>query len=133
MSGFRITYATMSADDAELQASYTAASAEVLDQLGATHPLWIGDEERFGPTFTTVSPVDTSVEIGHFTIGDGDDVDDAVTAARSAQRGWAAIPWEERCEILERAADLISERSIVDGAALAWENGKSRLEAIGEV
>ena len=36
-------------------------------------------------------------------------------------------------EILDRAADLISERSVVDGAALAWENGKSRLEAIGEV
>ena len=39
----------------------------------------------------------------------------------------------ERCDILDRAADLISERSVVDGAALAWENGKSRLEAIGEV
>ena len=35
--------------------------------------------------------------------------------------------------MLDRAADLISERSVVDGAALAWENGKSRLEAIGEV
>jgi 1-pyrroline-5-carboxylate dehydrogenase len=133
MGTFRITYATMSADDAELQAAYTAASAEVRADLGAVHPLWIGDEERFGPTFTTVSPVDTSVEIGHFTIADGDDVDDAVVAARSAQQGWAAVPWQERCDILDRAADLISERSVVDGAALAWENGKSRLEAIGEV
>ena len=39
----------------------------------------------------------------------------------------------ERVEILDRAADLISDRSVRDGAALAWENGKSRLEAIGEV
>jgi 1-pyrroline-5-carboxylate dehydrogenase len=133
MTGFRITYATLSADDDELQASYTAASAEVRERLGATHPLWIGHEDRLGPTFTTVSPVDTSVEVGRFTIADGDDVDDAVVAARSAQRGWAAMPWQERCDILDRAADLISERSVVDGAALSWENGKNRLEAIGEV
>ena len=133
MAAFRITYATMSADDEELQAASTAALAEVRAQLGAMHPLWIGDEERFGPTFTTVSPVDTSVEIGHFTIADGDDVDDAVIVARHAQRGWAAMPWQQRCDILDRAADLISERSIRDGAALSWENGKNRLEAIGEV
>ena len=133
MSAFRVTYATMSANDDELQASYTAASAAVRAELGASHPLWIDDDERFGETFTTVSPVDTSIEIGHFTIADADDVDDAVEAAHLAQVDWAATPWEERCEILDRAADLISERSIVDGAALAWENGKSRLEAIGEV
>lgn len=133
MAGFRITYATMSADDNELQAAYDQASSATLDELGADHPLRIGGEERFGPTFTTVSPVDTSVEIGHFTVADGDDVDDAVAAARDAQRSWAAMPWTERCDLLDRAADLISERSVVDGAALSWENGKNRLEAIGEV
>ncbi len=133
MAAFRVTYATLSADDASLQASYTEASAAVRAELGASHPLWIGDEERFGETFTTVSPVDTSVRIGHFTRADADDVADAVEAARAAQPPWAATPWQDRCDVLDRAADLISERSVVDGAALAWENGKSRLEAIGEV
>ncbi len=133
MAAFRITYATLSADDDELQASYTAASAAVRADLGATHPLWIGDEERFGDTFTTVSPVDTSIQIGRFTDADADDVADAVEAARAAQGEWAATSWQERCEILDRAADLISQRSIADGAALSWENGKNRLEAIGEV
>ncbi len=84
MSGFRITYATLSADDDELQAAYTAASSSMRDQLGAVHPLWIGNEERFGPTFTTVSPVDTSVEVGRFTIADGDDVDLRLLRARRA-------------------------------------------------
>ena len=133
MAGFRVTYATLTADDAALEAAYTAAVESVRADLGATHPLWIGDDERFGETFTTVSPLDNSVAIGHFTLADGDDVDDAVEAARAARHGWAATPWQQRCEILDRAADLISERSVVDGAALAWENGKSRLEAIGEV
>jgi 1-pyrroline-5-carboxylate dehydrogenase len=133
MAGFRVTYATLTADDADLQARYTAAVDQVRGEFGATHPIWVGHDERYGPTFTTISPLDTGVEIGHFTHADAEDVDDAVTVAREAQPGWAATPWQERCAILDRAADLISERSLVDGAALAWENGKSRLEAIGEV
>ena len=61
MAGFRVTYATMSADDAELNAAYDAAVESVRGELGAQHPLWIGDDERFGEAFTTVSPLDTSV------------------------------------------------------------------------
>ncbi len=133
MAGFRVTYATLTADDAELQAAYTDAVESVRAGFGATHPLRIGVEDRFGDTFTTVSPIDTGVAVGQFVIADGDDVDDVVNAAAAAQPSWAATPWNVRCDLLERAADLISERSVVDGAALAWENGKSRLEAIGEV
>src|SRR5262249_33048758 len=133
MGGFRVTYATLTADDAELEAAYTAAVASVREELGATHPLWIGDDERFGETFSTVSPIDTSVAIGHFTLADGNDVDDGAAVAAGCRAEWAATPWQRRCELLDRAADLISERSVTDGAALAWENGKSRLEAIGEV
>ena len=135
MSGgtFRVTYATLSADDVELHAAYTAASATVRATLGATHPLWVGDDDRMGETFSTVSPVDTAISVGDFVAATANDVRDAVAAARVAQPAWAATPWGERCDILDRAADLISQRSIADGAALSWENGKNRLEAIGEV
>ena len=133
VAGFRVTYATLTADDAELQTAYTAAVTSVRAGLGATHPLRIGFDDRLSTTFTTVSPIDTSVAVGHFAIADGNDVDDVVGVAAMAQPAWAATPWRARCDLLDRAADLISERSVVDGAALAWENGKSRLEAIGEV
>jgi 1-pyrroline-5-carboxylate dehydrogenase len=130
---FRVTYATLSADDDELQSAFTAAVGEVRDGLGRTHPLRIGGDDRAGVEFATVSPVDTSITVGRFATASAADVDAAVTAATAAQRAWAATPWRERVAVLERAADLISQRSVVDGAALAWENGKSRLEAIGEV
>jgi 1-pyrroline-5-carboxylate dehydrogenase len=133
VTAFKVTYATLTADDGELQAAYTAAVADVRDRLGATHPLRIGGDDRVGPGFTTVSPIDTSVAVGTFAEATASDVDDAVAAAGAAQPAWAATPWRERVAVLERAADLISERSIRDGAALAWENGKTRLEAIGEV
>ena len=93
MTAFRVTYATLTADDSELQASYAAAVAQVRSGLGATHPLWIGDDERFGETFSTESPIDTSVVIGQFTHADGDDIADVVAAARAARTGWAATPW----------------------------------------
>jgi len=133
MAGFRVTYATLTADDDELETAYTAAVEQVRSELGAVHGIHVGGEERIGDAFATVSPIDTSVSIGQFTIADAEDVDDVVTAARTSFPAWAATPWRERCDILDRAADLISQRSVVDGAALAWENGKSRLEAVGEV
>ncbi|MEO6570306.1 MAG: aldehyde dehydrogenase family protein [Ilumatobacteraceae bacterium] len=133
MTGFRVTYATLTADDGELDASYRSAVSAVRSGLGAHHALLIGDHERSGDTFTTVSPIDTSVEIGHFTLADGDTIDEVVTVAAAAQRSWATTPWQQRCDLLDRAAHLISQRSVADGAALAWENGKSQLEAIGEV
>ena len=124
----------MAADDDELQAAYTAAVGDVRSRLGQSHPLRIGADDREGDgRFTTVSPIDTTVLVGAFPTASASDVDAAVAAARSAQAAWAATPWRQRIETLDRAADLISERSVVDGAALAWENGKSRLEAIGEV
>ena len=124
----------MAADDDELQAAYTAAVGDVRRRLGQSHPLRIGADDREGDgRFTTVSPIDTTVVVGAFPTASASDVDAAVAAARSAQAAWAATPWRQRIETLDRAADLISERSVVDGAALAWENGKSRLEAIGEV
>jgi hypothetical protein len=86
MAGFRVTYATMSADDATLNAAYDAAIETVRGEFGAQHPLWIGDDERYGEAFTTVSPLDTSVVIGHFTLADGNDIDDVVDEARRATR-----------------------------------------------
>ena len=42
MVAFRVTYATLSADDDELQASYDAAVETARYGLGAFHPFRIG-------------------------------------------------------------------------------------------
>ena len=61
------------------------------------------------------------------------DVDDAVGAARRPRPDWAGTPWQERVSILDRAADLISERRSELAALMAIEVGKTRLEALGDV
>ena len=42
----------------------------------------------------------------------GQDVQDAIAAARRAQPAWFRLGWEKRLEILKRAAELISERQM---------------------
>ena len=59
---------------------------------------------------------------------------DAVAAARAAlSRPGSASAGRSGCEILRRAAELISERQMEYGGLMAIEVGKNRLEALGEV
>ncbi|MGW3950457.1 aldehyde dehydrogenase family protein [Streptomyces sp. NPDC004752] len=61
------------------------------------------------------------------------DLDQAVAAARDAFPKWAATPHPVRGRILNRAADLMESRAEEWGEELAWEEGKTRAEGIGEV
>jgi 1-pyrroline-5-carboxylate dehydrogenase len=134
MTGFRVTYATLSADDDDLHAAYDAALAAARSAFGTCHPLHIGSEHRAGAAaFETVSPVDREVVIGEFAAAKPEDVADAVAAAEAAWPEWAATPWTERVALLDRAAHLISQRRTELAARMAWEVGKSRLEALGDV
>jgi 1-pyrroline-5-carboxylate dehydrogenase len=60
-------------------------------------------------------------------------VADAVAAARAAFPAWRDLGWQRRIELLRRAADLISERQFEYAALMAFEVGKNRLEALGDV
>jgi 1-pyrroline-5-carboxylate dehydrogenase len=44
---FRITYATMSADNEELQAAYDAAAERARAELGKDYPVIVNGEERW--------------------------------------------------------------------------------------
>ncbi|WP_439678155.1 aldehyde dehydrogenase family protein [Embleya sp. MST-111070] len=61
------------------------------------------------------------------------DLDRAVAAARDAFPRWAATPHHARARILARAADVVDARAEQWGGELAWEEGKIRAEAVGEV
>ncbi len=132
---FRVTYATLSADNDALHAAFDRGIEVARGQLGAHHTNMIGGEARdSGQTITTHSPTDRRVEIGSFAMATASDVDDAVASAQGARDDWAlGTHWQERCTILDRAADLISERRNEISALLTMEVGKNRLEALGDV
>ena len=130
----KITYATLRADNEELHAGFEAGVERVRVRLGASHRNLVDGAWRDGNgTFEVRSPIDTDIVLGQFAMGTRADVDAAVAAARRAQPAWAATPWGERLRILRAAAELISERLMDYAAVMAFECGKTRMEALGEV
>jgi len=131
----KITYATLRADNEELHALYEAGVEASRAGLGRQHRNVIGGRSVDGRagTFEARSPIDSDILLGTFAKGDAADVRDAIAAARKAQPAWRHTPWQERLTILRRAAELISERQMHYAADMAFEVGKNRLEALGEV
>lgn len=133
-SGFRVTYATMSADDEELHAAYDAGIEQAAARLGRDHELVIDGRARGGEgVYEERSPIDESIVVGRYAQASPEDVSAAVAAAKAFAPAWAATPWQDRAAILMRAADLISEERSVLAAEMAYSVGKNRLEALGDV
>ena len=67
--GFRITYATMSADNEELHRDYDAAIEKVRTQLGATIPVVVNGEERAtDSTYELRSPIDSDLLLARISM-----------------------------------------------------------------
>ena len=64
---------------------------------------------------------------------EGSDVDDAIAAATDALRGWSATPIHSRGAVLAAAAAVVDVNAEQWGLELATEEGKTRLEGVGEV
>src|SRR4051812_29418099 len=125
---FRVTYATLSADNEEMHAAYERGIEIARGWLGEHHHFTIDGEHRAGVPGTELeerSPSDRDVLIGRFATATEDDVRDAVAAARRGAPSWAATPWRERVDILERAADQISRYRAELAALMAMEVGKN--------
>ncbi|MFO7633408.1 MAG: aldehyde dehydrogenase family protein [Caldilinea sp.] len=131
----KITYATMSADNEELQSAFDEAFEKVrTSMLGVEVPMFIdGKKVHAKEKSIAYSPVDTRVHLCTAQKGTKDDARAAVAAAKAAFKGWAATPWQERVAIMRRIAEKISEKSLELSAIMVMEVGKSRLEALGEV
>jgi 1-pyrroline-5-carboxylate dehydrogenase len=131
---FRVTYATLSADNEELHTAYEAGLQRARSWLGTTVSGSVdGKPLTGGPLFTLTSPGDTALTLGHVHAATNADVEDAVRAASGTARRWARTPWPDRVAVLRAAADLISERSNELAALMSLEVGKNRLESLGDV
>lgn len=131
---FRITYATLSADNEELQRSYDEAAERVKAELGKEYPVIVNGEERWrDDRYVEPSPIDETLVIGSFSQATAQDVDDAVRAAKDFSLEWDRMGWQERVRILRNVADIMEDRLFDLAALMAYEVGKSRLEALGDV
>jgi 1-pyrroline-5-carboxylate dehydrogenase len=129
----RITYATMSADNEELNSGYEKAIAEAQSRLGQTHGVIVGGEERTDrEMYEELSPIDSDIVVGRYAQATDQDVDDAVAAAEAFQPEWEAEGWEARRDLMLRAADVMQDQVFDLAALITFEVGKNRLEALGD-
>ena len=79
------------------------------------------------------NPSDVSDLIGTYAQASAAQLDDALDAARKAQRKWAVTGLEARQTALMKIGNALMERSAELGELLAREEGKPRADGIGEV
>jgi 1-pyrroline-5-carboxylate dehydrogenase len=132
--GFRVTYATMSADNEEMHKAYDEGIERAKAQLGKTVPVVVNGEERPGEgTYELRSPIDRELVLANISMATKEDVNEAVAAAKAFAPEWDQMGWQRRVELLRAAAALISDRRNELSALMGFEVGKSRLEALGDV
>ena len=117
----------------EFDRLFDEAVIKVKQGLGKTHPIFINGKEVLSREYLEeYSPIDHSV-IGRFQKGGRIETKMAISAAKMAYAGWAAINYRERAKLMRAAADLFARDKFKIAAILSIENGKSRYESIGEV
>lgn len=97
-----------------------------------TTPLWIAGAAReavSGRTFPTTNPA-TGEVLSEVQVAGEADVDEAVAAAREAQREWAATSGSARGAYLQRAAGLLRERAEALAELEVLDTGKPIREAL---
>jgi 1-pyrroline-5-carboxylate dehydrogenase len=131
----KITYATMSADNEELQAAMDEAIATVREEwLGVEVPLIINGEKVYTQQkLERYSPINTDLLLCTAQNGTADHAKAAISAAKAAFLDWRAMPWPERVAIIRAAAERMRAQNFALSTLLIFEVGKNRLEALGEV
>lgn len=130
----KVTYSTLGSPDPLLHEYFEEDVAELKQNLGKRYQMLINGEGVDGDSsFENRSPINTDWLLGSFAQASAEQVDDAVAAAKAAFPAWRDTPWQERTELVNRFADLISERLFEIAAVVSMEIGKNRLEAIGDV
>lgn len=128
---FRVTYATLTADNEALHAAYEGGIETARGWLGAEITA-AGDPDP-GEPITVTSPADPEVVVATVRPASRSAIDTAFAAARASAPGWAATGWRERVALMRVVADRISDASNELAALMTIEVGKNRLEALGDV
>jgi RHH-type proline utilization regulon transcriptional repressor/proline dehydrogenase/delta 1-pyrroline-5-carboxylate dehydrogenase len=118
----------------ENQEKMRTALREVRERFGREYPLVINSEKVFtGKTIPSLNPSAPDQVVGNVAEAGIEEADRAVEAARAAFEKWRWTPFEERCQLLERAADIMERRRFELSALEVYEVGKPWSEADGDL
>ncbi len=116
------------------QEKMRSALREVRNRFGEKHPLVIGGEKVWTDKLTpSVNPSAPKMVVGSVAEAGIPEAERAVKAARAAFEKWSRSPFEERAQLLERAAAIMERRRYELSALEVFEVGKPWAEADGDI
>lgn len=111
-----------------------SAITSVRKNLGKTYPLVIGKKEiKTTKEIISVNPSNPQEIIGKTAAASTLEAEHAVEVAVEAQKAWAKLDTEKRCEIFEKAAHLMEVKKFELMALEVLEVGKTWREADGDI
>lgn len=130
------TYAKVLANNSldEFHKSFDETINEVEKELGKDYPMIINGKEIFSDDkFSASLPTDRSTCLANFPNAKKEDVNLAIESAKKAFLEWGNIWYPKRVQIFRDCAEVFSKIKFKLAAILCFENGKNRLESIGEI
>src|SRR5947208_9701343 len=118
----------------ENQEKMRAALREQRKQFGRKVPLTINGEKIWtDKMFSSVNPSQPDQIVGYAAEANIPEAERAVAAARAAFEKWRRTSFEERCQLLERVAEILERRRFELCALEVFEVGKPWAEADGDI
>jgi len=118
----------------EFDANFDKSFEAVKQEVGQEFPIIInGKEVTTEKKFEVKSPSDTRKVLGTFQYATKEDTISAINSAKESFSKWSSTPYKDRVQIFKDCADLFSLQKFELAAIMSFENGKNRLEAMGDI
>lgn len=118
----------------EFHKKFDDAIEEIRKDFGRNYPMIMGGKEVFSNNqFQVRSPADKNLILGNFPLASKEDAIHAIETAKDAFYKWSLAPYEKRVQIFREVADVFAHDKFRLAAILSFENGKNRLEAMGDL
>ena len=118
----------------EFHKKFDSAIEEIRKDFGKSYPMIIGGKEIFSDNkFQVRSPADKNLILGHFPMATKEDTLRAIESAKDSFHKWSLTPYQKRVQVFREVADIFSANKFALAAILCFENGKNRLESMGDL
>ena len=118
----------------QFHVDFDNAIDKVKKEFGKKYPIIINGKEIFSDDcFVVSSPSDTRLTVAEFPKASISDTNNAISSAKNAFEEWSDTPYQKRVEIFRVCADVFSSRKFFLAAIMTFENGKNRIESMGDV
>jgi 1-pyrroline-5-carboxylate dehydrogenase len=118
----------------EFHKKFDEAVESFKKEIGKTYPLIIGGKEVWADNYFEVrSPADTKIVLAKFPLATKEETEYAIRMAKDAFSEWSQSPYQHRVGLFRETASQFSAQKFYLATIVSMENGKNRLEAIGEV